>query len=72
MLQGGQIDQAVIQLQSAIEKDPDLWQANQYLGNALYQQGRMAEAVEAFEKALAHNPDPQMRAWVDQLKASVQ
>jgi TolA-binding protein len=71
MLQAGQVDQAVIQLQSAVEKDPQLWQAYQYLGNALYQQGRMAEAVTAFEVVLQNNPDPQLQAWVEQLKQTV-
>lgn len=71
MYQAGQVEQALPYFQYALQLDPTLWQAHQYLGTALYQAGRMPEAMQHFERLLALNPDPQVKAWVDSLKAQV-
>jgi len=67
----GQIDASLPYFQYALSLDVNLWQAHQYLGNAFYQLGRTAEALQQFEKVLAFNPDPQVRQWVESLKAQV-
>jgi flagellar motor switch protein FliG len=64
-----QFEGALQYLQTAIQLDPSLIQAFQYLGNCFYSLGRIAEAVAAFEKVLETNPDPQLRQWVEGLKA---
>ncbi len=65
----GQFEPAIQYLQYAVQLNPELWQAHQYLGNAFYGLGRIAEAVAEFEQVLAYNPDPQLRQWVEGLKA---
>ena len=65
----GQMEAALPYFQYAIQLDPSLVAAYQYMGNAYYGLGRVAEAVASFEKALETNPDPQLRQWVEGLKA---
>jgi len=67
----GQMEQSVQYFEYALNQDPNLWQVHQYLGNAFYQLGRTAEALQQFERLLTFNPDPQVRQWVDSLKAQV-
>jgi tetratricopeptide (TPR) repeat protein len=67
----GQMEQSVQYFEYALNLDPNLWQVHQYLGNAFYQLGRTAEALQQFERLLTFNPDPQVRQWVDSLKAQV-
>lgn len=69
--QAGQLDQAVTHFRAAIESNPELWDAYQYLGQSLYQMGRQSESVIYYEKYLQHNPDPQLRAWVDSFKTQM-
>lgn len=69
--QSGDMEGAVRLFQEALRLDPNLWQAYQYLGAALYQLGRTSEALAAYEKVLEHNPDPQLRSWVDSFKAQM-
>jgi len=68
-MNAGQAEAAIQYLQYAVQLNPQLWQAHQYIGNALYGLGRVAEAVAEFEQVLAYNPDPQLRQWVEGLKA---
>jgi len=51
-----QPDQAVAWLRKGLEKreDPELWGL---LGATLYNQGDYAQALEAFDRKLAHRPD---------------
>ena len=65
----GQYPQAAQYLEYALSLDPSLWQARQYLGVCYAQSGRAAEAIAQLEQALAVNPDPGLRQWVDGLKA---
>ncbi|MBI5239276.1 MAG: tetratricopeptide repeat protein [Elusimicrobia bacterium] len=67
----GQIEPSIQYFEYALNLDPGLWQVHQYLGNAFYQLGRTAEALQQFERLLTYNPDPQVRQWVDSLKAQV-
>lgn len=68
----GNLEDAVKYFQQAVEMDPDLWEAYQYLGTDLYQLGRAAEALEYFEKLLALRPDPQVAEWVESCRAQLQ
>ncbi|MEK7656947.1 MAG: FliG C-terminal domain-containing protein [Elusimicrobiota bacterium] len=68
----GNLDEAVKHFRQALEKDPELWQAQQYLGTAFYQMGRTSESLIYFEKVLAHHQDPQLQSWVEGLKAQSQ
>jgi tetratricopeptide (TPR) repeat protein len=67
----GQIEASVQYFEYALSLDSSLAQAHSYLGNALYQLGRTAEALGHFEALLSVNQDPQVRAWVESLKAQV-
>jgi flagellar motor switch protein FliG len=67
----GQYPQAIEQFHYAIQAQPDFWQAYQYLGTAYYAQGMVNEAMGAYERMTEINPDPSLRAWVDQWKAQV-
>ena len=65
------MEEAVRLFEEALRLDPRLWQTYQYLGAALHQLGRTAEALAAYEKVLEHNPDPQLRSWIDSFKAQM-
>ncbi|MCX5789204.1 MAG: tetratricopeptide repeat protein [Elusimicrobia bacterium] len=65
----GNFDAAVANLREAIDRDPALWQAYQYMGSALYQMGRSPEAFVYFDKLVELNPDPEVKAWVESFKA---
>lgn len=67
----GQLEESLPYFEYALTQDPNLWQAHQYMGGALYQLGRVPEALAHFEKLLAINPDPQLKTWVEGLKAQV-
>ncbi|MBI5242355.1 MAG: hypothetical protein HY922_01570 [Elusimicrobia bacterium] len=69
--EAGNLDEAVRCFRQAIEHDPDLWQACQYLGSELFQMGRIPEALMYYEKALSYNPDPSLRSWLDSYKAQM-
>ncbi|OGR60037.1 MAG: hypothetical protein A2X36_08755 [Elusimicrobia bacterium GWA2_69_24] len=67
----GNMDEAVRFFRQAIEYDPELWDAYQYLGQGLYQTGRTAEAVMYYERYLEHHPDPDLQSWVDGFKTQL-
>ncbi|MFH1726352.1 MAG: FliG C-terminal domain-containing protein [Elusimicrobiota bacterium] len=67
-LQAGNMDEAVRYLRHAVALAPDFWDAYSYLGQGLYHSGRLAEAVECYEKYLEHKPDPALKAWLDGFK----
>jgi tetratricopeptide (TPR) repeat protein len=64
-----QYDQAVQYLKAAVQVDPNNWQAYATLGNSLYQQGKLSEALEAFDQCLAlRSPNPDVQAFDDALR----
>ena len=69
--QAGQVEQSIQYFEYALTLDASLWQAHQYLGGALYQQGRTSEALAHYEQMLTINPDPQIRQWVESFKTQV-
>ena len=56
-VQIGQLDQAVLAFQNAINIKPDYATAYNNMGNALKDQGKHEEAIEAYSKALSIKPD---------------
>ncbi len=67
----GDAASSVPYFEAALNLNPGLWQAHQFLGGILYQLGRTPEALEHYEMVLRYNPDPQIKAWVDGFKAQV-
>jgi len=57
LLQQGQVDDAIVHFQKALEILPDYELALNNLGQALLQQGRADEAIAHFQKALKIRPD---------------
>jgi tetratricopeptide (TPR) repeat protein len=60
---GGGLDLAIKDFQKAIELDPQLSEAQLWLGLALRKQNKNADARKAFQKAIELNP---ARAWAKQ------
>jgi tetratricopeptide (TPR) repeat protein len=54
--QKGQVDEAIVQYQKALEIDPGYANAHYNFGNALFQKGRVDEAMEHYQKALEIQP----------------
>ena len=67
--QSGQMEAAIPYFEAALSLNNALWQAHQYLGAILYQKGNVQDALIHYEKVLEHNPDPQIKAWVESFKA---
>ncbi len=64
----GNYSEAVQNFHYAIQAQADLWQAYQYLGGCYVAQGMVNEAMGAYERMCELNPDPGLKAWVDQWK----
>ena len=47
----GQRDEAEIEIQTALQLNPDCWEANKEAARILYRQGRLKEAISLLEKA---------------------
>lgn len=69
-LDAGDLDGAVKSLRQAVDLDHTLADAFSALGRALYQQGRYSEAILYYESFLRLKPDPELQAWVDNVKSS--
>ena len=52
----GQVDEAIIQFQKALEINPKYAEAHNNLGFALFQKGQVDGAIDEFQKALEINP----------------
>jgi len=65
-------DEALESFRQAVEHDPDLWEASQYMGTILSEMGRTSEALMYYEKVLEKHPDDELQAWVDAQKAQTQ
>jgi tetratricopeptide (TPR) repeat protein len=68
----GDVEGSVAYFEAAVGLHPGLWQAWQYLGGIYYQQGRQDDAIKAYERVLKANPDPQIKQWLDSLKARIE
>ena len=67
----GQYADAVQNLHFAVQFNPGLWQAYQYLGHAYYAQSMGNEAMGAYEQMLVINPNEELRTWVNGLKGQL-
>jgi len=69
----GDFDTAIIHTTAAVKADSSHWEAWQLLGHAKYAKADKKGALEAYRSSLAANPDnPQLKAWVGQVEASLQ
>jgi tetratricopeptide (TPR) repeat protein len=57
LLKEGNVDEAIVQYQKALQINPDYAKAHYNLGCALFQKGNVDEAIEHFQRALQINPD---------------
>jgi tetratricopeptide (TPR) repeat protein len=57
LLQKGERDEAIVELQKALEINPDFAEARNILGNALRQSGRVEKAMQQYQEALRLKPD---------------
>ena len=53
----GEIDEAIMQYQNALEINPNYAEAHNNLGTAYLQKGELNEAITQFTEALNLNPD---------------
>ncbi|MGB7745811.1 MAG: tetratricopeptide repeat protein, partial [Verrucomicrobiia bacterium] len=57
LLQRGEVDEAMVHYQKALEIKPDSAETHYNLGDVLLQQGKVDEAIAQYQKALEINPD---------------
>ena len=57
LLKTGNVDEAMVHYQKALEINPDFAEAHNNLGNFLFQKGSVDEAMVHYQKALEINPD---------------
>ena len=57
LFQKGNVDEAFVHFQKALQINPDYAEAHVNLGNALFQKGNVDEAIVHYQKALQINPD---------------
>ncbi|MGH7738533.1 MAG: tetratricopeptide repeat protein [bacterium] len=65
-----QYNQAVQYLKAAIQMDASNWEAYQTMGSAYYAEGDKTDALSSYDKSLALHPNPQLRSFADNLRAS--
>lgn len=71
--EAGRYEDAASKFRTILRADRRNVGAWQYLGGALYALGRLPEALEAYEQALALNPgDESFRSWVAELRQTVE
>ncbi|MCP5041748.1 MAG: tetratricopeptide repeat protein [bacterium] len=58
ILDAGDVRRAQAQFERALEINPSLWWAQVNLAKTLHRQGKLADAVPHYRKALAAHPDP--------------
>jgi flagellar motor switch protein FliG len=69
--EAGNMDEAIRQYESAVQQDGTSLDALQALATAYYGQARYQEAVQIYDQLLALSPNDELRAWVDDLRASL-
>lgn len=60
---GGDIDKAIVALESVVSQDPTYKNSLTYLGRAYYRKGRYQDAFAILQRALAVNKDDEI-AWI--------
>jgi len=70
--QQGDYENAISYLQYAVELDPQLYEAYQYLGNIYYETGNYQQALEYYKKVVELNPqDKDFAEWVKEFEKSI-
>jgi len=65
--QEGNYEDAILEFEESIQYNPEIWQTYQFLGSALYAQGKEDAAVRAWEKCLELNPDNEdLKKWLEE------
>lgn len=64
----GRYEEAERAFQSATLGRENFWQAHQGLGSCRYAQGRIAQALESYERALKLNPSPELEEFVRSMR----
>ena len=68
--QAGQYDKAIQECQSAVQMNPNYWQAFQVLGYCYYEQKNNLQALQAIDESLRLHPDnAALRQFEQQLRA---
>jgi tetratricopeptide (TPR) repeat protein len=66
----GRLPEAIIEFESALRTEPNLFEAHVNLANALAKTpGRIPDAIAEYEAALRLNADPVVRQMAESLKA---
>ena len=68
----GRWEEALPHFESSVQLDANSTEALQGLANAYYSLGRYQESVSTYDQMLALEPNPELQAWVDELRASIQ
>lgn len=69
--EAGNTDEAIRQYEACLKSDPSLAAGHQGLAYAYYGVGRYQEALTEFDAALGLEPNDELRAWVDEFRASL-
>lgn len=67
----GDMEEALRQFEQSVQMDPTAAAAQMALGGAYYSAGRYQEAVAAYDAGLQIEPNPELQAWVEQLRLSL-
>ncbi|PKM99565.1 MAG: hypothetical protein CVU78_05610 [Elusimicrobia bacterium HGW-Elusimicrobia-2] len=67
--QEGNYEDAILEFEESIQYNPEIWQTYQFMGSALFAQGKEVAAVRAWEKCLELNPDNEdLKKWLEEHK----
>jgi len=67
----GDLEEAIKHYEKAVRADGEHLAAHQGLANAYYSLERYQEASVAYDKVLALEPNDELKAWVEQVRASL-
>ena len=67
----GNNDEAIRHYESCVKLDPSLAAGHQGLAYAYYTAARYPEALKSFDAALSIEPNDELRAWVEEFRATV-
>ncbi len=69
--EAGNVDEAIRQYEISVKADVTMAAAHQALAGAYYSAGRYAEALREFDLTLGIEPNDDLKAWVDEFRASL-